>query len=113
MAQADDALAGGRVGHPVHPGGPAHRACAEAPSQLQPGLHPGHLLHLRGQDHRRILRRRGGGVPDVPRLRADIGVRGEFGKIGIFRKTTTVFPDAIKFTSAPPCVTNAAVLPTS
>ncbi len=52
-------------------------------------------------------------MPDVPRLRADIGVRGEFGKIGIFRKTTTVFPDAIKFTSAPPCVTNAAVLPTS
>ncbi len=53
------------------------RARAEAPAQLLPRRHPGHRLHLRGQDHRRLLRGRAGGVPDVPRLRAGLRVRGE------------------------------------
>ena len=44
--------------------------------QLLPGRHPRDGLHLRGQDHRRLLRRPRGGLSALPRLRSSLRIRG-------------------------------------
>ena len=55
-------LAGGRAG---------------AAAQLLAGRHPGDVVHVREQDHGRLLRRRRGRVPALPRVRSGLRVRGK------------------------------------
>ena len=47
---------------------------AGAAAQLLAGRHPGDVVHVREQDHGRLLRRRGGRVPALPRVRSGLRV---------------------------------------
>ena len=59
----------GRLIVPLLAGGGAGSA-----AQLLAGRHPGDVVHVREQDHGRLLRRRGGRVPALPRVRSGLRV---------------------------------------